>query len=313
MRPNRADEQRRPGGGVRFAGGDHEARQRRFGALLTAPAVAAFAVLILGPFLYSLWLSLHEYRLTSPAPVFVGLRNLRRLWEDPYFWQAWRNTLIFVSITTATTTAAGTLYALLMNEAMPGRSLIRAASLLPWILPSAVTAFLWAWLFHGQYGVINAGLISASVIDRPIFWLSDSAGSMMAVIIAKTWLSTPVVLLFVLASLQSIPQDQVEAARIDGAGDTAVVRHVVLPHISRTLGIVAVLQAMANLQTFDVIYAMTAGGPVRATTVLSIEVYRRAFESWDLGMAAAIGLIWFLTIAVFAIAYLRMLLADQET
>lgn len=292
---------------------DREAGQRRFGFLLTVPAVIAFATLILGPFLYSVWLSFQEYQLTSAAPVFVGLRNLRRLAEDPYFWQAWRNTLIFVSTATAAATATGTLYALLMNEAIPGRRLIRAASLLPWVFPSAVTAFLWAWLFHGQYGVINAGLISLGIMDRPLFWLSDSRGAMMAVIIAKTWLSTPVVMLFVLAALQSVSSDQVEAARIDGAGDGAVVRHVVIPHIRRTLGIVIVLQAMANLQTFDVIYAMTAGGPVRATTVLSIEVYRRAFENWDLGMASAIGLVWFLTIAVFAIVYLRMLLSEQES
>jgi multiple sugar transport system permease protein len=290
---------------------DFEAAQRRFGFLLTVPAILAFVALILGPFLYSVWLAFHEYRLTSAEPVFVGLRNLRQLAGDPYFWQAWRNTLLFVGVATLTTTALGTLYALLMNEAIRGRALLRAASLLPWVFPSTVTAFLWAWLFHGQYGVINAGLISMGIIDQPLFWLSDDAGAMMAVIIAKTWLSTPVVMLFVLAALQTVSQDQVEAARIDGAGDWQVIRHIVIPHISRTLGIVMVLQAMANLQTFDVIYAMTAGGPVRATTVLSIEVYRRAFENWDLGMASAIGIIWFVTIAVFAIAYLRMLLKDD--
>ena len=259
-----------------------------------------------------MWLAFHEYRLTSPEPVFVGLRNLKQLAGDPYFWQAWRNTLVFVSIATVVTTATGTLYALLLNEAIRGRAIIRAASLLPWVFPSTVTAFLWAWLFHGQYGIINAGLISLGIIDSPVFWLSDGAGAMMGVIIAKTWLSTPVVMLFVLAALQTVSQDQVEAARLDGAGDGAVVRYIVIPHISRTLGIVIVLQAMANLQTFDVIYALTAGGPVRATTVLSIEVYRRAFESWDLGMAAAIGIIWFLTIAVFAVSYLRLLLKDEE-
>jgi multiple sugar transport system permease protein len=286
--------------------------QRRFGFLLTVPAIVAFVILILGPFLYSLWLAFHEYKLTSAEPVFVGLRNLVDLARDGYFWQAWGNTLLFVGVTTLLTTALGTLYALLVNEVVLGRAVVRAASLLPWIFPSTVTAFLWSWLFNGQYGVINAGLISLHIIDKPVFWLSSGAGAMLGVIIAKAWLSTPVVMLFVLAALQTVSSDQMEAARIDGAGDVSVVRHIVIPHISRTLGIVAVLQAMANLQTFDVIYAMTAGGPVRATTVLSIEVYRRAFETWDLGMASAIGIVWFLTIALFAIPYLRMLLRERS-
>ena len=254
---------------------------------------------------------MNEYNLASDKPRFVGLQNIAKLAGDPYFWQSWRTTVVFVIITTFTTTVLGTAYALLMNEPFRGRSLVRAASLLPWVLPSTVTAFLWVWMFHGQYGIINAGLLSIGIIDRPLFWLSDPAGAMLSVIVAKAWLATPIVMLFVLAALQTLPDEQVEAARIDGAADFAVIRYIVIPHISRTLGIVIVLQAMGNLQMFDVIYAMTSGGPVRATTVLSIEVYRRAFESWDLGLASAIGLFWFATIASVAIFYLRMLFRDE--
>jgi multiple sugar transport system permease protein len=290
---------------------DFEAAQRRFGFLLTVPAAIAFGILILEPFLNSLWLALNEYNLASDKPRFVGLQNIVKLAGDPYFWQSWHTTLVFVIITTFATTVLGTSYALLMNEPFRGRSLIRAASLLPWVLPSTVTAFLWVWMFHGQYGIINAGLLSVGLIDRPLFWLSDPNGAMLSVIVAKAWLSTPIVMLFVLAALQTLPDEQVEAARIDGATDYAVIRYIVIPHISRTLGIVIVLQAMGNLQMFDVIYAMTSGGPVRATTVLSIEVYRRAFESWDLGLAAAIGLFWFATIASVAIFYLRLLFRDE--
>jgi multiple sugar transport system permease protein len=290
---------------------DFEAAQRRFGFLLTVPAVIAFGILILEPFLNSLWLALNEYNLASDKPRFVGLQNIAKLAGDPYFWQSWRTTLVFVIITTVATTVLGTAYALLMNEPFRGRSVVRAASLLPWVLPSTVTAFLWVWMFHGQYGIINAGLLSIGLIDRPLFWLSDPNGAMLSVIVAKAWLSTPVVMLFVLAALQTLPDEQVEAARIDGAADFSVIRYIVIPHISRTLGIVIVLQAMGNLQMFDVIYAMTSGGPVRATTVLSIEVYRRAFESWDLGLAAAIGLFWFATIASVAIFYLRLLFKDE--
>lgn len=299
--------------------GGHAARQpvgfggaqAWFGFALTVPALVGFVVLILGPFLSSVYFALHEYRIESSEPVFVGLRNLETLWRDATFWQAWRTTVVYVAATTALTAVLGTLYAIFLNEPFRGRTIIRAASLLPWVLPSTVTAFLWAWLFHGQYGVVNAFLMTLGAMQQPFFWLSTSNGALSAVILAKAWLSTPIVMLFVLAALQSLPVEQVEAARLDGAGDGAVLRHVVMPHISRTLGIVVVLQAMGNLQVFDVIYAMTAGGPVRATTVLSIEVYRRAFEQWNLGMAAAVGLVWFATIAGIAIVYLRMLLKDN--
>jgi multiple sugar transport system permease protein len=284
-----------------------EAGQRRFGFLLTVPALLAFLLLILGPFLRSLWLAFHEYLITSAEPRYVGFANFVRLFGDSAFLVSWQVTAIFVICATVVTAALGTAYALLLNEPMRGRSIVRAASLLPWILPATVTALLWSWIFNGQYGVINAALLGSGLIDRPIFFLADSVGAMISIITAKAWLSTPVVMLFVLASLQSLSQEQVEAARLDGANDYHVFRYIVFPHIQRTLGVVMVLQATANLQMFDIIYAMTSGGPVRATTVLSIEVYRRAFENWDLGSASAVGIIWFLTIAVVAIPYLRSL------
>lgn len=286
--------------------------QAWFGFGLTVPALAGFIALILGPFLASVYFAVHEYRIDSAVPTFVGTRNLEALWRDSTFWQSWRTTVVYVVATTGLTAFLGTTYALFLNEPFRGRNVIRAASLLPWVLPSTVTAFLWAWLFHGQYGVINAFLLTLEIMKQPMFWLSTGNGALIAVILAKAWLSTPIVMLFVLAALQSLPLEQVEAARLDGAGDGAILRFVVLPHISRTLGIVLVLQAMGNLQVFDVIYAMTAGGPVRATTVLSIEVYRRAFEQWNLGMAASVGLVWFATIASMALVYLRMLLKDTD-
>ena len=110
---------------------------------------------------------------------------------------------------------------------------------------------------------------------------------------------------FFLASLQTLPMEQVEAARLDGAGNRNVIRYVILPHVRRTLIVVAVLQAMGNLQQIDVIYAMTGGGPAGATSVMSIEVYKKAFQQWNLGLASAIGVIWFVTISIPATVYLR--------
>ncbi len=279
--------------------------ENRFGFLIVLPAVIVFTAVILYPFLNSVRLSLFRSTLAAPEPVFRGLDNFARLFSDPAFFQTWLRTLVFVACATGLTFALGLVWAIVLHQSFRGHKLLRALSLLPWVLPSTVTAFLWAWLLHGQVGLLNAGLIRLGAIDAPIVWLSDAAGAMAAVVVAKAWLSTALVMTFFLAALQTLPFELVEAARIDGARDRQVIRHIVMPHLRNTAIVVVVLQAMGNLQQIDVIYAMTGGGPVRATSVLSIEVYRTAFQNWNIGLAAAIGVVWFVTISIPAGIYLR--------
>ncbi|MDE2515267.1 MAG: sugar ABC transporter permease [Rhodospirillales bacterium] len=289
------------------------ARSRRAGAtgfLFTIPALAAFGLLIFYPFLSALWLSLYHDTLTTRIPSFIGLRNFANLLHDPDFLAAWLTTIMFVAAATAVTVALGIAWAIILHQKFRGRTLLRSASLLPWVVPSTVTAFLWAWIFNAQFGILNGVLLSTGFIGEPIAWLASSGWAMVAVVVAKTWTSIPVVMVFALAGLQALPQEHVEAAWIDGAGNARVIRSVILPHLSGTIGVIVMLQAMANLQQFDIIYALTGGGPVRATSVLSIEVYRQAFQNWNLGVASAMGVFWFLTIAVPASLYIRSLFRD---
>jgi multiple sugar transport system permease protein len=279
-------------------------RQARFGLLLAMPAMAAFAAVILGPFLDSLRRAFYEDTLMTPAPFFVGFANFAQLAEDGTIFGTWLVTVVFVVLTTAFTFALGLVWAILMNERFRGRTLVRAASLLPWVLPSTVVAFLWAWILNGQYGVLNAALMGVGALAEPVAWLALPEGAMAGIVLAKTWLSIPLFAAFLLAGLQALPREQVEAARIDGAGNWHVFRHVAWPHLRPTIAVLLVLGALGNLQQFDVIYAMTAGGPVRATTVMSVEVQRQAFQAWNLGLAAAVGVIWFLTI--LGPAFLRL-------
>lgn len=287
--------------------GGLKAAERRTGVLLAIPALVAFGGVILYPFLKSMGLSLFRFTLLTPVPEFVGFDNFRRLFDEPGMLTSWINTVVFVAATTALTFVLGLGWALFVNQPFRARALVRSASLLPWILPSTVTAFLWAWILNGQYGLLNALLLALGLITEPVTWLADSAGAMAGVILAKTWLSVPLFMAFFLAGLQSLPQEQVDAARVDGCGNTGVIRYVMLPHLRSTMIVVLVLGAMGNLQQFDVIYAMTQGGPVRATTMLSVEVYRQAFQNWNIGLACAVGVVWFVTIAVPAFFYLRTL------
>ena len=281
--------------------------QRRTGVLLVLPALVAFCAVILVPFLQSLRLSLYKYTIDMSAPAFVGVDNFRRLLADPGTTTVWLNTLVFVVLTTGLTFLLGLAWALIMNQRFTGRGFIRAASLLPWVLPTTVTAFLAAWILNGQYGVLNAVLLQLGLVKEPITWLAEEKGAMAAVIVTKAWLSVPLFMAFFLAGLQGVSQDQVDAARVDGCHNAGVLRYVVLPHLAPTMIIVTVLGAMGNLQAFDVIYALTQGGPIKATTMLSIEVYKQAFQNWDMGTACAVGVLWFVTIAVPTVFYLRIL------
>lgn len=292
--------------------GQLKAHERRTGLLLILPALVAFAVVILYPFIQSLRLSLYKYTIDMEKPAFVGLGNFKRLLADPGTTTVWLNTLVFVVATTALTFVLGLAWALMMNQSFKGRVFIRSLSLLPWVLPTTVTAFLAAWIFNGQYGVLNAVLLSLGVIAEPITWLAEERGAMAAVILTKAWLSVPLFMAFFLAGLQGVSQDQVDAARVDGCENIGVLRYVVLPHLAPTMIIVTILGAMGNLQAFDVIYALTQGGPIKATTMLSVEVYKQAFQNWDMGTACAVGVMWFVTIAVPTSFYLRILFKRES-
>ena len=289
-----------------------KAQERRTGFLLLVPALLAFALVILVPFLQSMRLSLYKYTIDMEQPAFVGLANFTRLLADPGTATVWVNTLVFVVLTTGLTFVLGLGWALMMNQSFKGRAVVRAASLLPWVLPTTVTAFLAAWIFNGQYGVLNALLLQAGMIDQPVTWLAEENGAMAAVILTKAWLSVPLFMAFFLAGLQGVSQDQIDAARVDGCENMGVLMYVVLPHLAPTMIIVTILGAMGNLQAFDVIYALTQGGPIKATTMLSIEVYKQAFQNWDMGTACAVGVLWFVTIAVPTTFYLRILFRREN-
>jgi multiple sugar transport system permease protein len=290
------------------ARGGLKAAQRRTGWLFMAPALIAFACVILGPFFSALGLAFTRYDLRTPEPVFIGLRNFHAIRGDAQILQSFVTTFVFVSIATVFTVLLALIWALILNQTFRGRALLRAATLVPWVLPATVSAFIWAWIFNSRFGVLNGLLLDLGLIGQSVAWLSTASGAMAAVVITKVWISIPVTMTFFLAGLQSLDREQIDAARVDGAGDWHVLKDHILPHLRPVLLVVLVLAVIGNLQQFDKIFALTGGGPVRATTVLSIEVYRLAFDSWDIGMAAAVGLLWVATIIPPAIFYLRHLM-----
>lgn len=288
--------------------GGLKAHERRIGLLFLLPALAAFTLVILYPFLRAIGTAFTRSNLQTPEPVFIGSSNFVSILSSPEILGAFVTTAIYVVLATSGTVVLGLAWALILNQTFSGRSALRALTLIPWVLPSTVTAFIWGWIFNSRFGVLNALLVNAGLIPYPTAWLSTSAGAMAAIVLTKIWFSIPLFMSFFLAGLQSLDKEQIDAARVDGAGNMALLRDHILPHLRPVLLVVIVLGLIGNLQQFDTIFALTGGGPVSATSVLSIQVYRLAFDQWDIGMASALGLLWVATILPAAYFYLRHLL-----
>ncbi|MEO0383855.1 MAG: sugar ABC transporter permease [Pseudomonadota bacterium] len=292
--------------------GGLKAGEGRFGVLLLVPALTAFGLVVFWPFVQALGLSLYEYTLQTPEPVWNGLENFREALSSSSVRQSFVVTAIYVFFATFFSIVLGLAWALILNQPFRGRSVLRSVSLLPWIMPSVVTAFLWGWIFNSRYGLLNYAALETGMVEFPQAWLSTSGGAMAAIIITKVWISIPLFMAFFLAGLASLDREQIEAARVDGAGNWPVLKDHILPHLRPVMLVVIVLAMIGNLQQFDTIWALTGGGPVRATTVLSVEVYRRAFEQWDIGMAATVGVLWVATILPPAYFYLRQLMKGSD-
>jgi multiple sugar transport system permease protein len=277
-------------------------------AVLLAPAVIILALVIFYPLYQALQLSFRNASLLSMSTsTYVGWSNFQQLVSDSTFWAAVRNTAVFVSGSVAGGLVMGTALALLLNEAIPFRGLFRSVALIPWVAPGVVVALLTLYAFNSQVGVIDYLLVKIGVSKSFIDWFGSAHNAIWAEIMANIWNQTPFYMLMVLAGLQTVPTEQYEAAHIDGASLMDRFRYVTLPNIRGVLLVVTSLMIIWNFNNFDLIWATTQGGPLDATTTLSVYVYRTAFVGLNVGYAAAIGLVWLVFLLFFSFLYIRAL------
>ena len=241
------------------------------------------------------------------ARPFVGMQNYATAVDDPTFRKAAANTLVFVSINVVGQVGIGTIVAVCFARNFAGAHYLRGLLLIAWILPGLVVGTVWKWLFATQYGAINFLLTRAGLIGAPLHWLSDPSMAMTALNIAHVWFGMPFSMILIAAALTGIPDEQYEAAALDGAGAAARFRHITLPAIAPTLIAVACLVTISALRVFDVIFALTQGGPVESTNVLPLLSYQASFQDFDFGRGAAIGMFAFLAVFAVALAYVRTL------
>jgi multiple sugar transport system permease protein len=238
------------------------------------------------------------------APRFVGLGNFTYLVGDPIFQRTLVNTLLYAGVTVSCKLVFGMAMALLMNQVIPLRNLIRAALLLPWIVPTALSTLAWLWIFDPTYSVINWVIVHLGIGGK-INWLGDSVLAMVAVMIVNVWRGVPFMAITLLAALQMLSPEPAEAASIDGASAVQRFWYITLPLLTPVLLPVVLLSLIWTLSDFQLVHILTRGGPANSTHLLGTLAYQQALPSAQLGEGAAVALSLFPFLLVIIVVMFR--------
>ena len=281
------------------------AQRARFAYYLILPALLLITCLNLVPIIEGVVVSLQSQNMLRPNPgAFVGMRHyIRALAPDGDFWRSLVLTLVWTFGSVVGGYILGLGLALLFNRPMRGRGFLRALLLIPWVIPDVAAAMIWKWLYADQFGVLNFLLARFSLVARPVQWLADPWLALAAVIVVQIWKLYPVMFIVLLAALQNVPKEQVEAAMIDGAHAGQRFVFVILPVIRPTSLVIMLLASIWTFQAFDIVYLLTGGGPAGATQILPTLIYERAFWGSEIGYASALGILLLICLFIISIGY----------
>ena len=280
-------------------------------ALLLPAALVVFGV-VLYPVVRTFIVSLFDVDspLAGSYP-FVGLDNYTRVFKDSAFYGVLGHTMYFTLLSTLLELTFGIAVALLLNAPLKARWLWRSIVVLPWALPTIVNGALWRWIYNGQYGALNGLLSAVGISDDPTQWLGSPFLALNMVIIADVWKNTSIVVFFILAGLQTIPDDVYEAARIDGASAWRAFWRITFPLLAPSIAVVLILRTMEAFKVFDIVYVMTGGGPASGTQTVAFYTYLQAFSNQLFGYGAALAYLIVLAVFAMAMVYLRILRQGQ--
>lgn len=275
--------------------------------LLLPAAVAVFGV-ILYPIFRTVLVSLFQVdsALATVTP-FVGVGNYAKALSEPQFWDSLGRTMYFTIVSTAIELVIGLGVALLLNAKIKARWLFRTIVVIPWAIPTIVNAAMWKGIYNAQYGALNALLTQLGILHEYKAWLGEPFTALNAVIVADAWKTIPLVAFFILAGLTSIPGELYEAARMDRASPWRIFRSIMLPLLVPSISIVLVLRTVEAFKVFDIIYAMTGGGPVNGTSTIAFFAYVRAFSDQNFGVGSALSVLIVIVILALTTVYLRLL------
>jgi trehalose/maltose transport system permease protein len=281
-------------------------RQRvRSAWLFLAPMLIVLALVAGWPLLRTIWFGFTDANLSSlDSAEFVGFLNYQYLLTDPDWWNAVYNTFVFATISVTIETILGLGIALALDAHFRGRGLLRAAVLIPWAIPTVVSAQMWGWMFHDVFGVINAMLQGLGIISEPIAWTASPDTALAAVIIVDVWKTTPFMALLILAGLQMLPNECYESAKVDGVHPIKVFFKITLPLLKPALMVAIIFRILDALRIFDLIYVMS--GNNKDTMSMSVYARQQLVDFQDVGYGSAAATCLFLIIAIFTVIYLTL-------
>ncbi|SFR47294.1 carbohydrate ABC transporter membrane protein 1, CUT1 family (TC 3.A.1.1.-) [Marinobacter gudaonensis] len=289
-------------------------RQRlRAAWLFLIPMLVVLAAVAGWPLMRTIWFSFTDASFSNISDYgLVGFENYlvydSGAWygvlADPAWWNAVWNTLFFTVVSVGLETVFGLIIALTLNAQFRGRGWVRAATLIPWAVPTIVSAKMWGWMLHDQFGIVNEMLMGLGLIAEPLNWTANADLSMWAVIMVDVWKTTPFMALLTLAALQMLPSDCYEAAKVDGIHPVRVFFRVTLPLILPALMVAIIFRVLDALRVFDVIYVLTSNS--EDTMSMSVYARQQLVEFQDVGYGSAASTVLFLIIALLTISYLYL-------
>jgi sorbitol/mannitol transport system permease protein len=283
---------------------------RRVGTPLLAPSVIVLLAWMIVPLVMTLWFSFQRYNLVDPSTTgFAGSDNYQYLVTDPDFWVSLQNTLVLLASVLVITVGFGILLAVVFNQPFPGRNVARVLAISPFFVMPTVSALIWKnLLMHPIYGVFGAVALALGM--QPVDWFAEYPLASVIAIVSWEWL--PFALLILLTAVQSLDHEQREAARMDGAGVLAQFWFITLPHLSRAIGVVIMIETIFLLTVFAEIFVTTSGGPGNATTNLAFLIYARALLQYDIGGASAGGVVAIILANIVAFFLVRSIARRLE-
>ncbi len=282
--------------------------------LYVLPALIVMGLVIVYPLFEVIRLSFHYTSAYGGPEQFVGFDNYREAIEDERFGLVIRNTIVWTFFSTFFAIVLGMIAAILLSRPIRFRGFFRSVLFIPYVISAVTAAFLWKWMYHADFGVLSGMLIGAGVIETPIKFIDSTSLVMPSVIVANVWKEFPFAMIMLLAGLQSIPEQLYNAAKIDGAGRWRRFTDITIPQLIPVLTITSILLIIANINAFTIVWVLTGGGPAYQSQIFITHVYSAAFVGRPrFELAAALGVIIFLALMIFAIIYVRLLTRDGRS
>ncbi|HHY46739.1 MAG TPA: sugar ABC transporter permease [Firmicutes bacterium] len=280
---------------------------------LILPSLILLGGIILYPILNNFFISFFRYDLTMPwSRPFVGLGNYIDMFKNREFLASVGRAAYFTAVSVSLEVVLGLLIALFLNQKFRGQAFLKTLIILPWAVPTVVSAIMWKWIYDANYGALNGILLQLGFIEKYQPWLTRPLTAMNLIIMADVWHQTPFVVFIFLAALSTIPAPLYEAAKVDGAGVVNAFFKITLPLMKPAFLIVLVIRTMEAFRIFDIIYVITGGGPANATQVVTYYTYVETFRYLHLGNGAAQSFVVSLFIMLLSIVYIKLLNAKVE-